>query len=539
MEAKSAAIYARISEHDPRVPKVQVQETSCRELAKVVGYEVVRVFVDDGISASTFKDRPGWSDLLAAARRGDFSVILSTEEERFTRQPMEKELLQLACVEGGVTWHTVRGGHVDPATADGEFFSTFFAAMARREVRRKSERQRAGNVARRQRGEPIIGNRPFGFEVDRITHREDEADLLRDAYKVIEDGGTIYSVLSNWNTRGVETARQRDNREKRERAEEPAHDRRNRQRLEAGEPEKPEAKGWSHQSVRQLLLRPANAGLVQDGRDAKTGQPVILEDVKAVWDPIVPREQWEAVRAILASPDRAGPGAHKDRWLCAGLAVCGVCGERMRSGRGGSKSGKFSVYRCRSRGVGFKGEDRRHPTIKTDDLDPLVRSEVAAAFMMTQAEMPSTPQALEVGLLHRRLGEVRQGRADLLELAGTPGFSVAHTAKRGAELAAEEARIEVTLAEHVRRSAQTAMLVESSKALFACSGRVDIADAVDLKTELVQRLEGLPLHQQRTLVRSMLSVTVNPFTGGKSADRVDVQHLRAVTLNADEWAAEG
>src|SRR5665648_841960 len=114
-----AGIYCRISKSDPNQPKVEVQEQDCRRLAELSGYEVTRTYVDDGISASMFQNRPSWNQLLADITAGKIDVVLATEEERFTRQPSEKQLLALTCTAAGATWHTIRGGTVDPSTAIG------------------------------------------------------------------------------------------------------------------------------------------------------------------------------------------------------------------------------------------------------------------------------------------------------------------------------------------------------------------------------------------------------------------------------------
>src|SRR5664280_2680643 len=168
-------IYCRISKADPNQPKVEIQEQDCRRLAELSGYEVTKVYVDDGISASTFTIRPGWNQLLADITANKIDIILATEEERFARQPNEKQLLALTCTAVGATWHTCRGGIIDPSTAIGEFMSALTGSLGRLEARRKAERQIAGNVARRLRGEPLTGVRPFGFELDRLTHRKSEA----------------------------------------------------------------------------------------------------------------------------------------------------------------------------------------------------------------------------------------------------------------------------------------------------------------------------------------------------------------------------
>ena len=139
--------------------KIDQQEEMCRRLAAAHDIEVVRVYVDDGISAYVFKDRPGWSQLLSDVK-GEVDVLLAQSEDRFTRQTMEKETLAVACAGAGVTWLTVNDGRVDPATADGAFFSTLRAGLARMESQRKSERQQQSNDAHAATGAPVRGSAP-------------------------------------------------------------------------------------------------------------------------------------------------------------------------------------------------------------------------------------------------------------------------------------------------------------------------------------------------------------------------------------------
>lgn len=501
-EAPRAGIYTRISKNNPKVPKVEDQAADGYALAKAQGYQVVEgcVYTDNGISASTFKDRPGWANMLADIEAGKLDVLIAVEEERFSRQPMEKEFLAAACAGHGVTWHTVRGGLVDPASADGEFMSALRASLGRLEVRKKAERQRAANQHRRERGEPLSGTRPFGFEKDRITHRPDEATEVRYAYATVLSGGSLYSIIKDWNARGVLTSRQRD-------------------RIASGR--EPQSVGWSYATLQQVLKRPRNAALIEEGGQTR-------DDLTAVWKPLVSREEWQAVRDILSDPQRRISPNREPRWLCAGIARCGTCGDVMRSGRGSGPRGSFPIYRCASK-LRASSDGRRHASIQTVELDLMVIEAVVSSFLFgVSSDLPSErADVAELTRLHVRQSEVRQGLADLADLIGTPGFSRATTAKRGRELAAEGEEIEAKIAERARRSAHAAMLVESQAALFK-GNRVSIRDAAELKVDLAHRFESLKLDQQRTLVRSLLQVTVNT---GRTTERVDIVHVGVPSLD--------
>ena len=75
---------------------------------------------------------------------------------------------------------------------------------------------------------------------------------------------------------------------------------------------------WRAETLREILLRPRNAGLA-------VFQGKVLEGVLAPWAPIVTREVWAAVVAKLTDPSRrTGPGA-APKWLGSGLYRCGIC----------------------------------------------------------------------------------------------------------------------------------------------------------------------------------------------------------------------
>jgi site-specific DNA recombinase len=73
--------------------------------------------------------------------------------------------------------------------------------------------------------------------------------------------------------------------------------------------------------LKRILVNPRITGL-----RAYKGE--VIRD--ATWPAILPRETWEAVRAILNDPAR-GRGGHSPRWPLAGVAICGLCKVPMRT----------------------------------------------------------------------------------------------------------------------------------------------------------------------------------------------------------------
>src|SRR6185312_16262823 len=201
---RTAAIYARISETSEKRDKVSDQISQCQRLAERRGYRVVATFKDDGISALGAKSRPGFDALIDGILARNFDAVLATEEERFARNVREKADLQAACIESGVVWETDRDGFVDPSPEAGEFFSTMRAAMGRMESRRKASRQKAANRARASAGRPNPGRRRYGYEVDGIHPRPDEAANVRRMFEHVFAGKSVRSMAMALTSEGVD-----------------------------------------------------------------------------------------------------------------------------------------------------------------------------------------------------------------------------------------------------------------------------------------------------------------------------------------------
>ena len=349
VKPKRAAIYARISKADSEVDKVENQISELRKLAKSSGYEVVAVFEDDDISAYKGKTvRPGWAQLLRAIEKKQFEVILATEMSRFTRgSSAESDVFTATCVKAGAVIHTRSGGVLDPNSPSALAMVQIMDVLSGLEVALKIERQKARNRADLSMGKPTKGLRPFGWEKDRITIRESEAKHIRKAYKdILDKGETVWAIAQKWNKLGIKT--------------EPMV-----------RPRKSRTDGlvkvppgiWTTTTVRSLLIRPRNAGiLMSQGAELPT----------SLIQPIVSRQEWEALCAsIKGSPS---PKGAKPQYLLGGILEC-TCGQTMHasksvSGRKGKKH-SYQIYRCRLYGF---DKSQSHVTCQLAIADEVVRT---------------------------------------------------------------------------------------------------------------------------------------------------------------------
>jgi site-specific DNA recombinase len=301
-----AAIYARISsDRDGTGQKVDDQIRDCLALAERLGLDVPEelIYRDDSISAyQGRKRRDGYLALLQAVRSGQVSAVLATDADRIHRGV--RELLDYldACQVHGVPTHTVRAGQLDLTTSTGRTMAQLAAVIAEGEVSKAIERMRASRLHKVERGEWTGNKRPYGYEADGVTVRDDEADALRWACGQVLAGNSLSATAKELNRR--------------------------QQFSSTGRP-------WDARTLRRVLLRPRNAGL-----SVHRGQVV----GPAQWSAIVPEPLWLGVKALLEAPERRNSTGRPPTWLGTNLYVCGVCGALVTT-KSRAKP-KMTVYAC-------------------------------------------------------------------------------------------------------------------------------------------------------------------------------------------------
>src|SRR5207244_2854749 len=96
-------------------------------------------------------------------------------------------------------------GELDSSTADGIMRLQILGSVAENESRKKSERLKLEAAQAARDGKPRGSNRPFGYEKDRVTIRDEEADLIREAAQRVLDGASVSSIAREWNAREIPT----------------------------------------------------------------------------------------------------------------------------------------------------------------------------------------------------------------------------------------------------------------------------------------------------------------------------------------------
>ena len=156
-----------------------VQERQIRGHAQILGLEVDRVFVEEGVSGSKpLKLRPQGVALLAALQPGD--TIITAKLDRMFRSALDALEVLGELKERGVALHMIDLGGDVTGNGISKLVFTILSAVA--EAERDRIRERITTVKRDQKARKrfLGGSVPFGYRVvegELIPHPEEQAAL--------------------------------------------------------------------------------------------------------------------------------------------------------------------------------------------------------------------------------------------------------------------------------------------------------------------------------------------------------------------------
>lgn len=489
-----ADIYCRISS-DPEGKALGVgrQEEDCRALAERLGVKVRKVWIENDVGASTKskKPRPKYKAMLRDASAGKTQMLLSYSNSRITRRPLEwEELIKLHELHGTAIITCV-SGRADFATADGRAVARTIAAWDAAEAERTAERVKRAKDDAVARGEWRGGRRPFGYESDGVTVKEDEARALEKAADAIIAGRSLRAVTKEMTDAGFTTTSKK-------------------------------ALPLDGIALRAILLRPRNAGLLEVTEKVKgpDGKFVKVSKIAgpAQWPAIIPEEKWLAVRGILTDPARRTQTGSDVRWLGSGRYRCGLegCGDIMRSTtyRSSGRGELRRCYRCRSGSHLIREQQYVDDLVTKTIAEYLRRPDIIQAFPKRSAHRPETQKAVaDLTALRKRRTQLADDYADGL-LDGT-------------QLKAATVRLDARIAE--AEALATSMADESALASLAVSERPD------------ETFLGAPIDEQRAIMDALVTVTILPAPRGRPKGHVpgepyfDPEYVRFEWNEAKKW----
>ena len=211
--ATKAAAYVRVSteEQAQHGHGLESQKSAIKDFARSQGYDLVRIFVDAGVSGATKpEERNGFRQLTEQAETRSFSVLLVYKFDRLARQIVYAVTTVKDLDERfGVVLRSVTEP-IDTATPMGRTLFAILAGMAENEREVITERTWSGRREKAKTGGFAGGPAPFGYERDRkggLVVNEREALIILRIFDARTGGKTQSQIAGELNAAGIKTRR--------------------------------------------------------------------------------------------------------------------------------------------------------------------------------------------------------------------------------------------------------------------------------------------------------------------------------------------
>ncbi|GAB2465253.1 recombinase family protein [Streptosporangium sandarakinum] len=486
--------YARISADLRRDEHgVQDQHRVNRQTAERYGWTVVHEFTDNDKSAA--KEgvvRDDFEAMLRALRAGKLpngtpvQGVVIVAEDRLARRPGDYErFVEAITFQDGRVFADARGSK-DLYSEDVESMGLFGAVISKMEVRKMQRRMRRSHRSRAEEGRPSGGPRPFGWNEDRLTLNEREADLLRQAAKDFLAGHSLHSIIRGWQALGVKTSLGND---------------------------------WAVASLKVALKNPRICGLRELGgelvRDAG-GEPI-----RGKWAAIITEEEWAAIRAVFNARKghfvtrdmeigKAHPPDYRDpTYLLSAIIRCGrprpdgtLCNTPLRVNV--RKNATHHDYTCRSKAEGGCGGLSRRGDLVDEYVSEAVLAKLEERSFAASAEGSTWDGEAKLESAKERLEELtRQWNTG--KISNDLFFKLAPGLEK----------------EIARLRTERANLAASAE-LRQARANTDVAE-IRRRWYLPERDGGLPISTKRAYIREALhTVIIHPIGRGQKIFNPDL-----------------
>ena len=185
------AVYARVStEHEAQINALENQlEWYKIECSRHSDWEIVEVYVDQGITGTQAQKRPEFLRMMEDAQKGKFDLIITREVSRFARNTVDTLSYTRELKARGVDVFFINDG-INTATNDGELRLTIMSSMAQDESRKISERVKAGQKISREKHILYGSGNILGYRRENGTYvpDPDQAETVRLIFQMYSTG---------------------------------------------------------------------------------------------------------------------------------------------------------------------------------------------------------------------------------------------------------------------------------------------------------------------------------------------------------------
>jgi site-specific DNA recombinase len=366
---KRAIIYARVSskrQADDGLP-MESQIEQCRLKAEAMGADVLREFIDGGISGTTDK-RPAFQDAISFCSLMDVDYFITWSSSRFARNLVDAQRYKLL-LQASRTRLMYVTGDIDVTTDDGWLMDGFNALLDENYSRRVSTDTRRSMLKAARDGYFMGGRVPFGYQAitdgrrRKLVPEPTEAEVVKKIFGMALQGLGVKLIALELNATG--------------------------QLLRGAR--------WAKNTLNFMLHSEVYVGVSIFNR--VRNRVLNSEDlwIRVESHPaIVEKKVFDQVQLSIEGrrPERSG-GQSRSKAVFAGLLRCGECGGALTMTNGTSRTGAlYFYYACCSH---MRGKERcAFKNVRVDTFDPWLIGELLDKVLTTATVKNVARQVLEL-----------------------------------------------------------------------------------------------------------------------------------------------
>ncbi|MDT2659244.1 recombinase family protein [Enterococcus hulanensis] len=307
---KRVVIYIRVSTQEQVVEghSIEAQEVRSREYAERMGYEVVEVYIDEGLSGKSTKHRAAYQQMMSDARTGNFDLVVIWKLTRLGRNMLDilntvEEFIKLDIELFSIS------ENFDISTSSGKLMLQLLSSFSEFERNQISENVIMAMMSLVRDQQRYAGGRRLGyvsgFDAEgrkQLIIEPEEAKIVQLIYAKFLGGDEFRTITNYLNRQGYQTLKKNK---------------------------------FTPTAVRDILQNKIYAGYIEYARylnwdtkrrKGKNPNPIL---VKGEHEPIIDQVTYQAVQdRLLLEKDRP-------RWnltgenVLTGLLRCPECGAPM------------------------------------------------------------------------------------------------------------------------------------------------------------------------------------------------------------------
>ncbi len=371
----TAALYCRLSSDDGRDGEsnsIVNQRKLLAQKAKELGIEKTKVYVDDGITGTTFQ-RKGFLAMLDDIKKGLISAVIVKDLSRFGRNNSEI----LYYVETFFPEHNIRfvslGESIDSITGTNDVLP-FLSMIAEHYAKDISRKVRSVKYMKGNSGEPI-GVPPYGYKRKSKDENvwvidEEATEVVRRIFGLYLAGNGVYQIARILTEEQVLT---------------PTHYWKSKGAGRGGRQRKGQSPcAWGANSIGKILSTQAYVGDVINFQTYKISfkskktvhvpkdQQKVFEDVH---EPIIDRATFEKVQQKRSRHGRNKPQKNGEYNMFSGLLHCADCDRKLHLHRYNKTGDEY--FSCSNyKGNTTKGTCDTTHHIRVDYLSQVILFEI-------------------------------------------------------------------------------------------------------------------------------------------------------------------